>query len=267
MQVLNGFVKIHRKLLQWGWYQDNVVKGVFIHLLLTAAFRDTTWRNMEIKRGQVVTSYKNLSNDLGFSVQQIRTAISKLISTGEITRTSTNRNIILTVENWEDYQSNDEISTSKATQSATFNQQAINKQTTSNQQANNIQITSNQQHRKNKRIKEIKNKRSVCDISAHTPDLQSEKISFAEFVTMTNAEYDALIEKYGEADTKRMIEILDDYKGSTGKTYESDYRTILSWVWDRLRKEKQNGPIEPEYLHRDNFNHSELEGLTRRKDL
>ena len=104
MQVLNGFVKIHRKLLQWGWYQDNVVKGVFIHLLLTAAFRDTTWRNIEIKRGQVVTSYKNLSNDLGFSVQQIRTAISKLISTGEITRTSTNRNIILTVENWEDYQ-------------------------------------------------------------------------------------------------------------------------------------------------------------------
>ncbi|MFR5790585.1 MAG: hypothetical protein ACLUFA_09410 [[Clostridium] leptum] len=36
---LNGFVKIHRKLVQWGWYTDNVVKGVFLHILLTANFK------------------------------------------------------------------------------------------------------------------------------------------------------------------------------------------------------------------------------------
>ncbi len=96
--------------------------------------------------------------------------------------------------------------------------------------------------------------------NTHTRDSQINKISFAEFVTMTNAEYNALIEKFGETDTKRMIEILDNHKGANGKVYDSDYRAILSWVTDRLKKEKQS---QPNNMQSDNFNHSELEKLTR----
>ena len=66
MQGLNGFIKIHRKLIQWGWYQDNVVKGVFLHLLLTANFKPMPWQGIVIERGQLVTSYGHLANDLGF---------------------------------------------------------------------------------------------------------------------------------------------------------------------------------------------------------
>ena len=96
--------------------------------------------------------------------------------------------------------------------------------------------------------------------STHTHDSQINKISFAEFVTMTNAEYNALIEKFGETDTKRMIEILDNHKGANGKEYDSDYRAILSWVTDRLKKEKQS---QSDNMKTDTFNHSELERLTR----
>lgn len=35
------------------------------------------------------------------------------------------------------------------------------------------------------------------------------------------------------------VEVLDNYKGSTGKKYKSDYRAILSWVVDKY-KEKHN---------------------------
>ena len=76
MQTLNGFIKVHRKLVQWGWYQDYVVKDLFLHLLLTASFKDSEWMGRTIRRGQLVTSYGNLANTLGFSVQQIRTAIN-----------------------------------------------------------------------------------------------------------------------------------------------------------------------------------------------
>lgn len=38
---------------------------------------------------------------------------------------------------------------------------------------------------------------------------------------------------HGPADTERLIEILDNYKGATGKTYKSDYRAILNWVVTR----------------------------------
>lgn len=108
MNSLNGFIKLHRKLIAWGWYQDYVVKDVFLHLLLTANFKDTSWRNTTLKEGQLVTSYKHLSENLGFSVQKIRTAIDKLKSTGEITTKSTNKYTVITVVNWADYQFGEE---------------------------------------------------------------------------------------------------------------------------------------------------------------
>ena len=29
-----GFIKLYRKMLEWGWYDDGPTKDVFIHLLL-----------------------------------------------------------------------------------------------------------------------------------------------------------------------------------------------------------------------------------------
>lgn len=66
-----------------------------------------------------------------------------------------------------------------------------------------------------------------------------EKIKFAEFVTLTQEEHDKLVSEHGEQDTARLIEILDNYKGSSGKTYKSDYRAILNWVIARLKEEKE----------------------------
>lgn len=70
------------------------------------------------------------------------------------------------------------------------------------------------------------------------------KIKYAEFVSMTEEEYSKLTNQYGEEMTKKMIEVLDNYKGATGKRYKSDYRAILNWVVDKVQKEKgekQNG--------------------------
>jgi hypothetical protein len=65
----------------------------------------------------------------------------------------------------------------------------------------------------------------------------TEKIKYAEFVHMTENECQKLIETYGEDKTKRAVEVLDNYKGSKGKTYKSDYRAILSWVMDKVNEE------------------------------
>lgn len=68
---------------------------------------------------------------------------------------------------------------------------------------------------------------------------QDPKVQWAEFVSMTNAEHQKLLDTHGPADTERLIEILDNYKGATGKTYKSDYRAILNWVVTRLQDEKK----------------------------
>ena len=64
------------------------------------------------------------------------------------------------------------------------------------------------------------------------------KIHFAEFVTMTNAEYNKLVSTYSKEFADQCIEVLDNYKGSSGKKYKSDYRAILTWVIDEVKKRK-----------------------------
>lgn len=63
------------------------------------------------------------------------------------------------------------------------------------------------------------------------------KVKYGEFVCMTEEEHEKLIRKYGPDKTARMIEVLDNYKGSKGKTYKNDYRAILNWVVDRVTEE------------------------------
>lgn len=67
------------------------------------------------------------------------------------------------------------------------------------------------------------------------------KIKFAEFVSMTEEEHQKLVLEHGEVKVKRMIEVLDNYKGSKGKKYKSDYRAILNWVVGRVEEEMKKG--------------------------
>ena len=65
-----------------------------------------------------------------------------------------------------------------------------------------------------------------------------EKRQFAEFVKMTDSEFESLVERVGEDGAEKCIEILDNYKGANGKKYVSDYRAILNWVIKRYEEEK-----------------------------
>lgn len=67
---------------------------------------------------------------------------------------------------------------------------------------------------------------------------KSEKINFAEFVTLLPAEHEKLCSEYGASMTNTLIETLNNYKGAHGKTYKSDYRAILSWVVEKVKEKK-----------------------------
>lgn len=69
------------------------------------------------------------------------------------------------------------------------------------------------------------------------------KIHFAEFVTMTNAEYEELVSTYGRKFADQCIEKLDNYKGSSGKIYENDYRAIKNWVVNIVHATFKNVPV------------------------
>lgn len=66
------------------------------------------------------------------------------------------------------------------------------------------------------------------------------KKNYAEFVSMKESQYQKLVDNHGEKTTQRMIEILDNYKGSTGKKYKDDYRAVLSWVVKRVNSDNES---------------------------
>lgn len=135
-----GFIFLHRQIMEWEWYSDINVTRVFIHCILEANHKDNKWQGNTIKKGTFVTSYEKLAIATSLTVQQVRTALNKLKSTGEITCKSTSRNSIITVNNWNKFQTNNKQD---------------NKQITSKQQTNNKQITTNNNDNNDNNINNI----------------------------------------------------------------------------------------------------------------
>ncbi len=104
MADTNGYIKLHRSILSWEWYGDIKTRGLFIHLLLSARWEDTRCMGQVIKRGQVCTTVRELSELNGLTSKEVRTALVHLQTTGEITIQSTPHFSIFTIVNYETYQ-------------------------------------------------------------------------------------------------------------------------------------------------------------------
>lgn len=99
-----SYVKLYYSMLDWEWYTDVPTKVVFLHLLLSANYKDKKWKDITIHRGEVVTSYEQLAKESGVTYQQARNAVKKLKSTGEITQYTTHRYSLIHIENFDMYQ-------------------------------------------------------------------------------------------------------------------------------------------------------------------
>lgn len=101
-----GYIKLHRSLLDWEWYEDANVMRLFLHFLLKANIEDKKWQGVEIKRGSFITSLENLSTETNMTIMQIRTALNKLKITHEITHKTTRHYSMITINNYNLYQDN-----------------------------------------------------------------------------------------------------------------------------------------------------------------
>lgn len=122
--VNKGWIKIHRKILDWEWYSHESVFRVFTHLLLTVNHEDKKWQGMVIKAGQKVTSLAHLANETGLTVRSVRTALENLKTTGELTIKTTNRFTLISIDKWSDYQ----VKNDKQTDTPTDNQTTTTKE-------------------------------------------------------------------------------------------------------------------------------------------
>lgn len=99
-----GWISIHRKILEWEWYSDTNTKSLFLHCLLKANHKSKDWRGIKIQRGTFITGLNVLSEELNLTISQLRTSFSKLEKSKELTIKTTNKNRLVTVVNYNDYQ-------------------------------------------------------------------------------------------------------------------------------------------------------------------
>lgn len=153
---MEGWVTLHRKFLQWEWFDIPEMVKLFIYLLLMAQHSERKHRGTTLQRGELVTSIPTIMKDCKLSEQQARTCIKRLKSTGEITCKSTNKYTIITICNYDRYQC--EISESNGQNNGQTNTQATDKQRTNNGHNNNNNVIIKQLNNNSN----INNNNSAC---------------------------------------------------------------------------------------------------------
>ena len=101
---MNGFIKIDRRIMKWGWYDDNNTKALWLHLLLSAYWDDAEYHGEIIKAGSFPITIAKLSEQTGMTGKQIRNSLTKLKKTDEISTERRSKYLIVSITKWSDYQ-------------------------------------------------------------------------------------------------------------------------------------------------------------------
>jgi DNA replication protein DnaD len=143
-----GWVKLHRKLLNKPLWAESTPeqKTILITLLMMVNYESNEWEwqgeKYTVQPGEMITSLESIAqaSGKGVSVQNVRTALRRFEKYGFLTNKSTNKNRLITIDNWGLYQQ----------QNDTPNKQ-INSQLTSSQQAPNNykEVKKLKNHKKN----------------------------------------------------------------------------------------------------------------------
>lgn len=178
-----GWVKLHRKFINWEWYDEPNVKSVFIDLILNANHQASAWHGHEIEKGSFVTSVADIAARNGLTTQQVRSALTKLEKTGEISKKSTNKNTLIIVLGYAKYQD------LFVEEQQTNNKQITNKQQTNNKQTTNSLYNKNEKNEKNeKNIYKREPYKDNTDMYISAPTLDEVKRYIRDNSLKTNAQ-------------------------------------------------------------------------------
>ena len=215
--IEEGFIKLHRKMLQWEWYTDINTKAVFLHCLFMANWKDSRFMGVDVPRGSFVSSYTQLAAQTKLSVQNVRTAINHLKSTGELTVRTTSKFSVITVINYNLYQDDNRQSNSQPT----GDQQATNRRLTTIEESKNIR----------------KEEYTLTDAREESEPIKH-PYGIYNNVYLTDGEMDELIKAY-PGEYQDMIENLSTYMRSKGKIYDDHYATLMKWKREDAEKKRQ----------------------------
>lgn len=143
---MSGWIKLHRKLLD----NHNIKNGdwlkVWIFLLLKASHTGykTVFGNetIDLKPGQLITSRKSISQQLGVQESKTERIIKRLKTEHQIEQQSSSRSRLITITNWNQYQKDEQQNEPQVNSKRTANEQQMNtnKKVKKEKKVNNVFI-------------------------------------------------------------------------------------------------------------------------------
>lgn len=231
MDDKKGWVKLYRKLLDSALWKDcnAAQKAVLVTLLLMVDHSPSSWvfngKEYKTEPGQMVTSLPSIAEKAGVSVSQVRRSLMKFEKFNFSTGKPTNKNRLVTIENWALYQGQDEKPTGKPT----GKRQATDRQPTAN---------------KNIRIQEYKNTNK--DILSGKPDDTSQdpmQETDAQLEETTAIDADTSAEdvagdtrKHEANDGSKVREIVEYLNQQAGTHYKAGAKLTRKKINARLRE-------------------------------
>ena len=194
---MEWYIKLHRKILEWEWYDDPNTMRLFLHILLKANYSDKNWRGHPIKRWQLLTSLATLSSETQLSVKQVRSSIERLKRTNEMASYTTHQYTILEVVKYEDYQS-----------------EMASEETNDGQAEGKARASEGQQHKKDNKDKNNKKEKNIYRAFLH--------------LSISIEENEKLKTEYSQNQIDEILDQIENYKPN--KKYSSLYLTAKSWL-------------------------------------
>lgn len=192
-----GYIKLNRNLPHWQWYGDDNTLLVLVRLTLQAAWRDTQYQGVALKRGQVVTTQQEIMDQNHITKQQARTILDRLKSTGKITVERTSKFSIITLLDYDCFFENN-----------TQNNMQITHEQHTEQHANN---TPTLLIEKEKNIKKGRKEEGAC-APTPLPDRNS------------------LVRQYGERAVSQYEQKYQSWQQRKGISGEISYARIAEWL-------------------------------------
>ena len=224
-----GYVKLWRKSINSEVFANESLWRLWSWCLIKTTYRER-FVNMSsgkgetsvvINPGQFIFGRNSAAESLNWSPSTAWKRLQKLAEMGCILIESNSQYSVITICNWDEYQTEDSEKELPSDYQVTGKEQPSDSQVTAKEQPSDT-------NKKVKKVQKVKNKEK---------DIERKKYGQFMNVLLTDDEKGKLEELFKES-SKGKIENLSLYLSSTGKKYSSHYATILSWA----RRDQEKTP-------------------------
>lgn len=218
---MSGWIKLHRQIVEWEWFDEPNTFRLFLYCLLKANHQDKNYRGELIKRGSFVTSLESLSKGTKLSIRNIRTSLSRLESTHELTSKRTRKGTVIQIVNYDNYQ--------EATHEPTRKRQESDKKTTTT-----------------KNDKNIKNEKNTTNVVKSESEIKDGFLFWFNKMKLKHKGVEGKFKTLSKTDINNLKQLREVY---TVQEFENAYKNMIVSEWV-----VSNGTDTPQhFLRNENF--------------